>query len=649
MDHQGCGTIYVTVPMAVRGADTADTIRALAVRIIVHKVKTMIRSASIRAAIVVALFALTGCEQTAEQSQPLSDPSTADPAAQLDAIYADYDEDMLRLNPFAATFRGDDRYNDRWFPMDPLSDEYAQAEYELDQRYLATLLEIDPTGLGDQDRLNYEIFRYDRENAIERHDLGYDDYEALTPINQMFSIPNFLVMLGSGATAQPFATPEDYDNWIARSRGFAGHVDMTITKLREGVETGIVQPKVLMEKTLPQLAAQIVDDPVQSDFWRPVANMPESFSMADRERIEAAYRDHIGTTIVPAYARLNDYIRDEYLPHTRDTVGQSDLPGGAEYYAFRVRESTTTDYTPEEIHAIGKREAARLYAEMEKIKAEVGFEGDMQAFFEHLKTDARFYFDDEQALVDAYDELRTTINPLLDKLFDVRPETDYVVKPVEEFRARSMAAAQYFPGTPDGSRAGIFYINTYDLPARPMWMMEALSIHEASPGHHFQVSIAQELDEMPAFRRFGGYTAYVEGWGLYAESLGKELGLYTDPYQYFGAMYTDIWRANRLVVDTGLHALGWTREQAIEWMQANSPMSETDAVAEVERYIAIPGQALAYKIGQLKIRELRNRAEAALGDRFDVREFHNQVLTAGSLPLMVLEARIDRWIETQRS
>jgi uncharacterized protein (DUF885 family) len=611
---------------------------------ITRKVNIMIRSAGIRSACVAALVALAACEQAAGPQEPVADAPSPSVAAELDALYAAYDEDMLRLNPFAATFRGDNRYNDRWYPMDPLSDEHAQAVYSLNERYLARLLEYDRADLADQERLNYDIFRYDRENAIERHDLGYDDYEALTPINQMFSIPNFLVVLGSGQTAQPFATPADYDAWIERSSGFAGHVDMTISRLREGVESGIVQPTVLMQKTLPQLEAQVVDDPERSDFWRPVANMPASFPAAERERIEAAYREHISKLLVPAYARLHDYIRDEYLKHTRDTVGQSDLPGGAAYYAFRVREATTTDYTPEEIHEIGKREAARLYAEMEKVRAGVGFEGDMQAFFEHLQNDPQFYFDDAQGLVDAYDALRNTINPLLEGLFDIRPQTDYVVRPVEEFRARSMAAAQYFPGTPDGSRPGIFYINTYDLAARPKWMMEALSIHEASPGHHFQVSIAQELDDMPAFRRFGGYTAYVEGWGLYAESLGRELGLYTDPYQQFGALFSDIWRANRLVVDTGMHALGWSREDAIAWMQANSPISGTDAVAEVERYIAVPGQALAYKIGQLKIRELRDRAEAELGDKFDVREFHNQVLTSGSLPLMVLEARIDRWI-----
>ncbi|MEM9335897.1 MAG: DUF885 domain-containing protein, partial [Pseudomonadota bacterium] len=321
--------------------------------------------------------------------------------------------------------------------------------------------------------------------------------------------------------------------------------------------------------------------------------------------------------------------------------------GGEEWYAWLVRQSTTTTLTPEEIHEIGKREAARLFDEMEKVRDQVGFEGDMKAFFDFLQNDPQFFFASREEIVQGYDALREVIDPKLDKLFATQPKTNYVLKAVEEFRERAAPTASYQAGTPDGSRPGIFYINTYDLNARPKWLMEALSVHEASPGHHFQVSIAQEVEALPAFRRFEFETAYVEGWGLYAESLGTELGLYTDPYQYFGSLFADIWRANRLVVDTGMHALGWTREEAIAFMQSNSPIADTDVVIEVERYIAIPGQALAYKIGQLKIRELRNRAEQQLGDQFDVRAFHDQVLTTGSLPLIVLEAHIDRWIASQ--
>lgn len=609
----------------------------------------MFRMASRRAVMLASMVAVFGC-QPVEEPPPKADAEPiAGATAELASLYHEYDEERLALSPLSATYRGDMRYNDRWYPYDPLSDAYAEKAHDLHRRYLERLLAIDPSGLAGQDRLNYEIFKFDRENAIERHTKGYNAFELLTPVNQMFGLAQTLVVLGSGATAQPFATPGDYDNWISRSAGFAGHVDLAIAKMREGVELGVVQPRVVMEKVLPQLAAQVVADPEASDFWRPVANMPETIGDEERERIAAAYRRHIGEVLVPAYAKLHDYIRDEYMKHVRDTVGQSAVPGGAEYYAFRVQESTTTDMTPQEIHELGKREAARLYAEMDKVRQQVGFDGDMQAFFEFLKTDPQFFFTDEQALLDAYDALRHRVNPALDGLFDIQPKTDYVIKAVEPFREASAAPAQYFSGTPDGSRPGIFYVNTYDLGSRYKWIMEAVSLHEASPGHHFQGSIAQELEDQPAFRRFGGYTAYSEGWGLYAETLGEELGLYDDPYQYFGALFTDIWRANRLVVDTGMHALGWTREEAIEWMRSNSPISDADVVAEVERYIAIPSQALAYKVGQLKLLELRARAEAELGDAFDIREFHNHVLTSGALPLVVLDANIDRWIASRKN
>jgi len=532
----------------------------------------MIRASCFRVLLLVGLLSVSGCEPASD----MAEEAVVDVAAQLTQLYHEYDEEVLALNPVFATIRGDSRFNDQWFPHDLLSDEYAAASLDIDKRYLARLLEIDSSSLDVQDRLNHDIFQLDRENAIERHDQGYDEFESLTPVSQFFSVPNFLVMLGSGATAQPFNTPEDYDNWIARSSGFVGHVDLAITKMREGVELEIVQPRILMEKALPQLAAQVVEDPEQSDFWQPIANMPDTFPDEERQRITAAYRQHISKVLSPAYAKLHDYIKDEYLQHTRESIGQSDVPDGAEYYAFMVRETTTTAYTPEEIHEIGKREAERIYAEMERVRDEIGFDGDMQAFFEHLRNDSRYYFDNEKDIIDAYDALRTTINPALDKSFDVKAKADYVVKPVEAFRAKSMAAAMYFPGTPDGSRPGIFYVNTYDLASRPNYVMEALSLHEASPGHHFQISIAQEMEDLPAFRQFGNYTAFSEGWGLYAESLGQELGLYTDPLQYFGALYFDIWRANRLVVDTGMHALGWTREDAIEWMSSNSPITEVD-------------------------------------------------------------------------
>jgi uncharacterized protein (DUF885 family) len=604
----------------------------------------MIRKSLIQLSVLATALVLAACEKAPEPAAP-----AADIVAELNQLYHEYDEEMLVLNPINATFRGDHRFNDTFGPYDWLSDEYAEASYDLNKRYLARLQGYDPESLTGQDRLNYEIFQFDRRNAIERREQGYNDYENLTPVSQFFSVATILPMLGSGSVGQPFETPQHYDDWIKRSSAFVGNADLSITKMREGVELGVVQPRVLMEKTLPQLQAQMVESPEQSAFYGPIARMPESFSDEDRERLTAAYEDHIMNTLVPAYAKLHDYIANEYMQHTRETVGQADSPGGKDYYAFRVRESTTTNYTPEEIHEIGKREAERIYAEMEGVRDEVGFEGTMAEFFEFLRNDPQFHFETEEEILQAYDDLRNDIDPKLPKLFGKLAEAPYIIKAVEPFRAESMAAAQYFPGTPDGSRPGIFYVNTYDLPARPKWFMEALSIHEANPGHHFQISVAQEVEDLPAFRRFGGYTAYNEGWGLYAESLGKELGMYTDPLQYFGSLFGDIWRANRLVVDTGMHALGWSREEAIEYMAANSPITDTDVVAEVERYIAMPSQALAYKIGQLKIRELRNKAEEALGDKFDVRAYHDLVLTNGALPLFVLEAEVDRWIAQQQT
>jgi uncharacterized protein (DUF885 family) len=590
----------------------------------------------LRILLLAALVALPGGEQPDQQA-----------SERLSAMFAEYDEGFLELNPISATFRGDHRYDDVF--VNSLSDEYATQMRSLNERYLERLSEFDPESLDPQDRLSYDIFRLQRENTLEGYTEGYFDLRNLMPVNQFFGFHNFLAILGSGGNAQPFVTVDDYENWISRSAGYDQWTDAAIAKMREGMEAGVVQPRLIMEKVIPQLEAHLVDDVEESVFWRPIENMPDDIPTADRERLTAVYREHIENLIVPAYRRMRDFVRDEYLPHTRDTVGLSHIPGGAELYGYNARTITTTDLTPEQIHEIGKREAEKLFAEMERVRDEVGFEGDMQAFFEYLRTDPEFFFDQEEDLLAGYEVLREEIDAALGRIFDVVPKADYVVQPIEPFRAPQMAAAQYFRAAPDGSRPGIFYVNTYKLDSRPKYVMEALSLHEASPGHHFQISIAQEIERLPNFRRFGGFTAYVEGWGLYAESLGQELGLYTDPYQYFGALYFDIWRANRLVVDTGMHALGWTRQQAIDWMMSNSPMTEQDVVAEVDRYIVIPGQALAYKIGQLKIRELRTRAEQELGAEFDVREFHNVVLTAGAVPLPVLESRVDRWIKSERS
>jgi uncharacterized protein (DUF885 family) len=373
--------------------------------------------------------------------------------------------------------------------------------------------------------------------------------------------------------------------------------------------------------------------------------MPTGFAAADRERLTADYRAAITGKVIPSYRKLLGYMRDEYLPKCRTTVGLDALPDGAAWYAYNVRTITTTDYTPAQIHAIGLAEVERIHGEMREVMRKVGFKGDLKAFSEYMQKDARFFFDDREKLIAGYVDIKRRVAPALPKLFERIPAADYEVRAVEAFREKSAAGGSYQAASEDGSRPGVFYANAYDLKARPMWAMEALSLHEANPGHHFQISLQREQKDLPKFRRFSSYTAYSEGWGLYAESLGRELGLYEDPYQYFGMLEAELWRSIRLVVDTGLHSKGWTREQVLEYMDAMSSTAEARAVSEAERYIAIPGQALAYKIGQLKIRELRSRAEAELDGGFDVRSFHTAVLGDGPLPLDVLEAKLKRWID----
>jgi uncharacterized protein (DUF885 family) len=377
--------------------------------------------------------------------------------------------------------------------------------------------------------------------------------------------------------------------------------------------------------------------------------MPDSFSDDDRERLTAAYTEAIESKLIPAYLSMRNFIAEEYIPAARESHGINALAGGAERYAYLVRRTTTTGLTPAQIHETGLSEVSRIQEEMQGVMNQVEFEGGLHEFFEFLNTDPQFYFTERQDLLDGYEALREVIDPNAARLFKTIPKADYEIRLVEPFREKSASGGQYRGASPDGSRPGVFFANAYDLSARPKWAMESLFLHEAVPGHHFQGALTLELDDLPRFRQFGGYTAYGEGWGLYAESLGGELGAYRDPYQYFGKLNAELWRAIRLVVDTGIHHYGWTREEVLEYMYANSAVAEARAVSEAERFMAIPGQALAYKIGQLKIQELRERAEAALGDEFDIREFHAQVLEAGELPLSVLDARIDRWIENQEA
>ncbi len=557
----------------------------------------------------------------------------------LKALLDAYWEENLQRNPLQATAIGDDRYNDR-FP-NSLSPQWRAEDRALGEKWLKALEALDRAKLTGQDLLSRDILVRDLKEGLE----GLRFPGHLLPLNQAGSMATFFAQLGSGQGFQPFRHAKDYADWLKRADGILAWMDQAIVNMREGMAKGVVQPKVAMVKVVPQLSALIAEDPEKSVFWGPVAALPKTgLPASEQARIAAEYRAAIKDRISPAFVRLRDFIQKEYLPACRDTVGYGALPDGQAWYAFQVKAMTTTELDPATIHEVGVKEVKRILGEMEAVRKQVGFKGDLPAFFRHLDSDPAFYFTKADDLLAGYRDLQKKIDALLPKLFDVFPKANYEVRAVEAFRAESAAGGSYEAGSPDGKRPGIFYANTFNLKAQPKFGMETLSLHEASPGHHFQISIAQEVEGLPMFRRFGGYNAYQEGWALYAESLGKELGVFTDPYQWYGRLADEQLRAMRLVVDTGLHGKGWTREQAIRFMRENSSMAESDVISEVERYIVWPGQALGYKLGQFAIRDLRTEAEASLGKKFDVKAFHRQVLIDGALPLDVLKTKVRAWI-----
>src|SRR5688572_19473922 len=510
-------------------------------------------------------------------------------AARLDALYEQYWEEYLELNPLAATFQGDPRYNDRLPNL--FSAEYRQKTHDFYTRWLGKVESVGSEGLAEQDLISYRIFVRDAKQELESE--KFPDW--LLPVNQFRNLAGLMAQFGTGTSAQPFKTVKDYDDWRKRASRVPILFDQAIANMKQGIERGVVQPKALMDNVVTQLDALIKDKPEDTLFWKPVENMPESFSAADRKRITAEYRAMIGQELMPAYRELRAYVAEDYMPKTRETSGWGALPGGDEWYAFLVRQYTTTGLTPAQIHQIGLDEVARNHGEIRGVMKKVGFEGSMKEFFEFMQTDPKFSFESEEALLAHYRSLEDKIMAKVPDQFSLTPKAGFEIRPVEPFRAESAAGGSYMRPSQDGSRPGIFYVNTFDLPTRKTWDAEDLFLHEAIPGHHFQLALQQELTGVPDFRRFGGETAFSEGWGLYAESLGRELGVYTDPYNYFGYLQNDLWRAIRLVVDTGLHSKGWTREQVIEYMLANSAESKTQATAEAERYMAMPGQAQEYK------------------------------------------------------
>lgn len=581
-----------------------------------------------------ALFCVT-CRQTPKQQ-----PAPAAPP--LNDLLEKYYRERLSFFPLDATLQGVEGYNDQ-LQID-VSEGFRRQLRDFYQRTKSALAQYDPAKLDDNDRISYEILQWECDINLK----GLEFPDNYTPINQFWSLPLTLGQYGSGSGTQPFKTVQDYDNWLKRIARFPAWCDSALVYTRIGMEKGYVLPKALIVKIIPQFRDLIVSDPAQSLYYGPVKQMPAGFPEADKKRLAEAYRKMILEQLVPSFRKLADFFEKEYLPNGRASSSISDTPNGRARYDYLIKYWTTTDKSADEIFNLGQSEVARIRAEMEKVKNEVGFKGDLRAFFDYVRTNRKFTpFKKPEEVIDWYAGLETRMQPQLKKMFDLVPKSKFEVRRTEAFREAS-ASAEYTQGTPDGSRPGVFYVPVPDAAKANVVGGEALFLHEAIPGHHYQVSLQQENAALPAFRRFLWYGAYGEGWALYTESLGKELGLYTDPYQYFGMLSSEMHRAIRLVVDVGMHTKGWTREQAIEFSKANEAEPEESIVAEIERYMAIPGQALSYKIGQLKILELRRRAEQELGPAFDIREFHNQVLDAGCLPLKVLEEKIDRWIALKK-
>lgn len=595
----------------------------------------MLRPVLLAAAIAAGLAALPIAAAPA-QVEAVAVPRSA--SAQ--ALHALFDEEWqrgLRENPEGATFNGDKRYNDRWSDV---SLGAIQARQAADRAALARLKAIDRNSLSEADRLNYDVFAWNLEKSVQRQRFR----EYLIPVGQSGG-----VQLADGILeAQPFQTAKDYRDWLARLRGLPTLIEQNQALMREGVKAGIVPPKVLMQRVPAQIAKQIVDDPTQSPLYKPFARFPEGVPAAEREGLQREAQQLIGERVVPAYRAFAAYFDKEYLPAARQGIAASELPDGKAYYDFLAADFTTTDLSADAIHQIGLKEVARIRAEMEKVKAEVGFKGSLAEFFAHLRSDPKFFHKTPEALLTAYRAVSKRIDPELVKISKKIPRQPYGVRPIPDNVAPDTTTAYYLPGAVDGTRAGFYYVNLYKPETRPTWEMIPLSLHEAVPGHHFQFASGLELADAPMFRRTGYFVAYGEGWGLYAERLGYDMGLYDDPYDRMGQLAYDMWRAVRLVVDTGMHSKGWSRDRAIAFFLDNAPKTEQDVVNEIDRYIGWPGQALAYKIGQLKISELRERSRQALGEGFDLREFNDEVLATGSVPLAVLEKHIDAWIARRK-
>lgn len=595
------------------------------------------------------LFLAHGCNEKTSKE-------TTSEVVSIDTIFDNYYKFKDRINPIEATKGGNYQYND--FIANYISDDYQKDLKENYTHFLNLLNEVDTTKLSEADLLSMKVMQWDCEVKLEGLNnaivtmaspiYNLPSFE-LMPLFQIQSLHLYVAQLAAGGSVQPFATVDDYDNWLKRVDDYLSFLDTSMAMMKEGMAKNIVLPAVLTKKMIPQLDEFISNSDNEHLFFKPVLSMPESISEEDRTRISADYSSMIATKLKPKYTELKQFLVNEYLPVCRESSGIGVLPNGPATYNYLIKLHTTTNMTADEIHELGKSEVARILVEMEDAKNKIGFEGDLKAFFEFVRNSpGQMSFTEPQEVIDNFNSIKERVSLNLDQVFELKPKADFVVKRTEAFREAS-ASAEYTPGTKDASRPGIFYVPIPNVKKYNTYSDEALFLHEAIPGHHYQLSIQQENTELPEFLHPESMGVFVEGWALYAESLGAELGLYEDPIQYFGMLSMEMHRAIRLVVDTGIHSKGWTREEAIQYSLDNEAESEASVIAEIERYMATPGQALSYKIGQLKIRELRTKAETKLGDKFRVTEFHNQVLNSGSLPLVLLEAKIDNWINSQRN
>ena len=570
-----------------------------------------------------------------ESNQNISD--------KLNIVFENYYQESLKLYPMMATSQGDTRYND--FLPNNLSDEFRNNEKVFYSNYKKLLNDFNDNKLNDEDLLSKKVLLWQCDRNLER--LSFNEH--FMPINQMWTLQLNIGQYAAGLSAQPFKTVKDYNDWLLRLDDYIIWLNSAENRMKEGIKSGYVLPKSLIKKVIPQLKTILNSDLKENLFYSPARQFPSDFSEDQKSILKEKYKIVVLNKIIPAYQKLYDFMSNEYLLEGRDSSGIDAIDNGLDYYDYSIRLYTTTDMTADEIHNLGLNEVARISKEMKIIKNKVGFEGNLKSFFNHVRElDILTPFENPDQVIQNFNKIYEKVKPKVDSLFGVQPKTPFEVRRTEAFREAS-ASAEYNPGSLDGTRPGIFYVPIPDVTKYNFFSDEDLFLHEAIPGHHFQISLQQENLSLPSFRKSLWYSSYGEGWALYSESLGLELGLYEDPFQYFGMLSAEMHRAIRLVVDTGIHTKGWSREKAIQYSLENEAESEAGIISEIERYMANPGQALSYKIGQLKIRELRNNAENKLKEKFDIKIFHEKVLESGCIPLQLLEEKIDLWIENFNS